>query len=955
VLSTVQLNVDYDPGAQCPAFERFVSQVVPPDVVDTIWELIGYLMYSGNPLHKAVMLTGTGRNGKGTFLRVMVELLGRQNITTASLHDLVNTRFTTASLFGRLANIAGDIDGSYLETTATLKGVTGGDTISAEHKNRDRFDFTPWAVPVFSANKIPGSADTTIGYLSRWLIVNFPHDFTGHENRTLDTVLRTPGELAGIAVRGLAALPRLLARGDFTLTDSALAAREDFVRRVDQVRTWLFDCTDINPEHPWLGRTELYQAYQRWAARDGHRPVKASEFYDRIEAAGALPAIIHGTRGFKRIKIIDGGYPGPMGAPGAGGPHSFTYVSPPAPAPVPPPADPPAPPRVQIPAEVPAPGQNPANIDIPIGLGAEGAGNAPSLPISNAPAQVHVYEAGGGPLHPVHPNSTDPGPVSAGITRRLLEARETANTTAERAAAAAPRSEPTQRETPGPRRPEITNAEREALKLEYHELAAQQALRLEEATRGALHDRSGRDSQEVQTYFGEGEFSGEGVEPRLTWALFLNQRRPGLVHEKAQQAAYDAGFKLGRRHALKPDVGDHHADYERAEKRHDHDAVFAHGYTDGIVSLDAEIAAAGGQLVTLPAVVTRAGNVAPIALVDVAETLRAFGAAAELTVDVEHSGYPIGHADYELRTIQLGGEHAAVVLDAHDQEQIGLAALLLREAKVLHAHSATADLIPLADAGVIDDLDHAWDRMHDTAILAKLSDPSSTGNDADLKGLAGAVLGAAACSPAADESRAALFKAGKWLTDIKTTTPVARSGWAQSDQRSTTMIRLRRLRRPRRRRPRPPPTRSAVRGTRAGTHRAAHDRPRYPPRSRPRRRACGQAAAAATHRARRRRRPVACLRYREPRQRPADRRRGRPAGALRCPTPRPAGPLSRRVCWSPTAAPTARSAGSSGPAWTTRKPRPRSGCSSSPITSWCTAATAGHDQPSTPSAPTPAA
>jgi len=174
---------------------------------------------------------------------------------------------------------------------------------------------------------------------------------------------------------------------------------------------------------------------------------------------------------------------------------------------------------------------------------------------------------------------------------------------------------------------------------------------------------------------------------------------------------------------------------------------------------------------------------------DVAETLRAFGAAAELTVDVEHSGYPIGHADYELRTIQLGGEHAAVVLDAHDQEQIGLAALLLREAKVLHAHSATADLIPLADAGVIDDLDHAWDRMHDTAILAKLSDPSSTGNDADLKGLAGAVLGAAACSPAADESRAALFKAGKWLTDIKTTTPVARSGWAQSDQRSTTMIR----------------------------------------------------------------------------------------------------------------------------------------------------------------------
>jgi putative DNA primase/helicase len=81
VLTTVQLGVDYDPAADCPAFEQFLHQVVPADVVDTVWELIGYLMYSGNPLHKAVMLTGTGRNGKGTFLRVMVRCSGAANVT----------------------------------------------------------------------------------------------------------------------------------------------------------------------------------------------------------------------------------------------------------------------------------------------------------------------------------------------------------------------------------------------------------------------------------------------------------------------------------------------------------------------------------------------------------------------------------------------------------------------------------------------------------------------------------------------------------------------------------------------------------------------------------------------------------------------------------------------------------------------------------------------------------
>jgi len=31
-----------------------------------------------------------------------------------------------------------------------LKAITGGDSISAERKGRDRFDYRPWAVPVFS-------------------------------------------------------------------------------------------------------------------------------------------------------------------------------------------------------------------------------------------------------------------------------------------------------------------------------------------------------------------------------------------------------------------------------------------------------------------------------------------------------------------------------------------------------------------------------------------------------------------------------------------------------------------------------------------------------------------------------------------------------------------------------------------------------------------------------------
>lgn len=302
VMSTVQLAVPWDPQSKCPQFDKFLSEVVPEDMIETVWELVGYLMFSGNPLHKAVMLVGTGRNGKGTFLRVMSSLLGKWNTTAVSLQDIVNTRFSTASLFGKLANIAGDIDGGYLESTATFKAVTGQDQISAEHKGRDRFDFTPWAVPVFSANSIPASADATIGYLSRWLVVPFPNDFTGREDRHLDARLHTPDELAGIAARAVPALRRLLDRGDFDLPDSGKAAYEEFTRRVDQVRTWLNDQCEIGGDS-FVSRVGLYRAYREWATRDGYRPLKAAAFYDRINAAGHQPIKVQGIRGYRGITV----------------------------------------------------------------------------------------------------------------------------------------------------------------------------------------------------------------------------------------------------------------------------------------------------------------------------------------------------------------------------------------------------------------------------------------------------------------------------------------------------------------------------------------------------------------------------------------------------------------------------------------------------------------------------
>lgn len=196
---------------------------------------------------------------------------------------------------------------------------------------------------------------------------------------------------------------------------------------------------------------------------------------------------------------------------------------------------------------------------------------------------------------------------------------------------------------------------------------------------------------------------------------------------------------------------------------------------------------AAGESIMLPAAVDRDGVITPLTAHTLERTMGEILRGGALTVDIESTGYAIGHPDYALRTVQLGDERTAVVLDPADTAQAEVIRAGLAAAPVLHAHSATADLVPLVHAGLTDE--SAWERMYDTVIPAKLADPQSTGSDPALKQLAGAVLREAATAPGADKARAELFKVNKWLTDVDLTTPRERSGWAQVDSRCATMIR----------------------------------------------------------------------------------------------------------------------------------------------------------------------
>lgn len=196
---------------------------------------------------------------------------------------------------------------------------------------------------------------------------------------------------------------------------------------------------------------------------------------------------------------------------------------------------------------------------------------------------------------------------------------------------------------------------------------------------------------------------------------------------------------------------------------------------------------AEGQLIELPAMVLRDGTVKSV---DTQTAMQILDAHADhMYLDCETSGYWIGHREYELRTVQLGGEHVALVLDADDEVQVTLAAYGLRLARKLSAHSAMADIIPVVVAGLVE-WDPAWGKMHDSIIYAKLTDPKLSNSEADkLKELASDLLREYAVSPAAEQAKDKLFKAMGCKLKLDATDPREVNGWYRVNKFSETMIR----------------------------------------------------------------------------------------------------------------------------------------------------------------------
>jgi putative DNA primase/helicase len=273
--TTVQLPVQYDAAATCPAFNQYLDTTFDADVIPLIEEILGWCLLPDRRFEQAIMLTGEGENGKSVFLDLVGYLLGEGNVSNVALQDLEENRFRAAELYGKLANVFADLDARGLQSSSMFKMLVTGDYVTAERKHAQPFRFRSYAKLLFSANKIPASRDRTHAFYRRWLIIPFTRIFDGvGSNPKPDKGLRDKlkGELPGILNRALRGLERLATTEAFTQPKSVLEAKQAYIRNNDHMHLFLEECV-IAEKDKTLVKKQFRELYQYWCDRHGFRAV----------------------------------------------------------------------------------------------------------------------------------------------------------------------------------------------------------------------------------------------------------------------------------------------------------------------------------------------------------------------------------------------------------------------------------------------------------------------------------------------------------------------------------------------------------------------------------------------------------------------------------------------------------------------------------------------------------
>ena len=281
-LMTIQIPHEVGPRVKFKdtrLFDFFKKTQLPKEDIMMLLKYMAYCMTTDYGLKTFMILVGQSNTGKSVLIRFFETLIGKQNISSLSMHEL-NMRFYPSQLYNRLLNTCADNSSLPLSSIDNLKKITGGDMLMHEKKGKEPFFFVAFAKLLFSFNQLPLQLEEKSNAFYKRMRILYMNTELFLNNEYVNDLCSNAGVEELIPY-----LLTLLPAKAIPRTEMSNRLVESLRQDSDSIHAFMIRRCNLE-QHATVSKDALYEAYCRFCVDNGRESHKKHSFMRSMRSQG---------------------------------------------------------------------------------------------------------------------------------------------------------------------------------------------------------------------------------------------------------------------------------------------------------------------------------------------------------------------------------------------------------------------------------------------------------------------------------------------------------------------------------------------------------------------------------------------------------------------------------------------------------------------------------------------
>lgn len=270
---------EYKPFTETRLYDFFKKTNLPKEDIKMLLKYMAYCLTLDYGLKTFMILCGQSNTGKSVLIRFFENLVGKQNVSSLSMHEL-NMRFYPSQLYNRLLNSCADNSSLPLSSIENLKKITGGDQIMHEKKGKEPFFFVPFCKLIFSFNQLPLQLEEKSNAFYKRMRILFMNNELFLNNDYVNDLCSEESVSEIIPY-----LLHLLPVKDIPRTSTSDKYVEALRQDSDSIHAFIAKQCELGPGLS-VEKNALYEAYCRFCVDTGRENSKKHSFMRNIRSQG---------------------------------------------------------------------------------------------------------------------------------------------------------------------------------------------------------------------------------------------------------------------------------------------------------------------------------------------------------------------------------------------------------------------------------------------------------------------------------------------------------------------------------------------------------------------------------------------------------------------------------------------------------------------------------------------